>query len=106
MIPWKYITVIHKENTLEVSKAIPHPKYNFAIPPIEYDIAILKLAAPVTTTNFFVCLPSNDLDQFLGVKVTASGWGKTSAKETEASKVSCLHVLCFFICLLFFPSVS
>jgi hypothetical protein len=52
-----------------------------------FDIAILKLANPIRTSNVFVCLPTNDLDQFAGTNATASGWGLTSETSNEMSKV-------------------
>jgi hypothetical protein len=55
--------------------------------PVIYDIAILKLASPVERSNGFVCLPTNDLDQFVGADVTASGWGTTSDQVEEVSEV-------------------
>ena len=80
--PWNYMEVVQynekKQNTFKVSKAILHPLYSHPkIPPVQYDIAILKLATPVQTTNFFVCLPHNNLDQFVGQNVTGMGWGVT-----------------------------
>jgi hypothetical protein len=58
-----------------------------ALIPVLYDIAILKLASPIQMSNGFVCLPINKIDQFVGANVTASGWGLTSADDTEPSKV-------------------
>jgi hypothetical protein len=88
ILPWKYVRVVHKNHTLEVSDVLTHPNYDLYVLPLRYDIAILKLATPVTTTKFFVCLPSNDLDQFIGVKMTASGWGKTASEDKHGSKVN------------------
>ncbi len=58
-----------------------------ALIPVLYDIAILKLASPVQMSNGFVCLPTDKFNQFVGANVTASGWGLTSADDTEPSKV-------------------
>ena len=75
------------ENTIKVSKAIIHPKYkNPELGPVHYDIAILKLASPIQTTKFFVCLPKNNQDQYVGQNVTAIGWGLTSSEATETSE--------------------
>ena len=91
--PWNYIEVVQynekRENTFKVSKAILHPLYSHPkMPPVQYDIAILKLATPVQTTNFFVCLPNNNLDQFVGQNVTAMGWGVTEINLHGPSSTS------------------
>ena len=66
---------------MEVSELIFHPKFNKTIGPKPYDIAILRLAAPIKAAHFFLCLPPNDLDQFIGIKGTVSGWGYTSGDK-------------------------
>ncbi len=86
---WIHLKVVHREIYSEVSKVIVHPKYamSMMIPHI-FDVALLKLANPIRTSNVFVCLPNNDLDQFVGAIATASGWGLTSAISNETSKVN------------------
>ena len=80
--------VTHKENILDVSKVIHHPLFNGTVmTPYPYDIAILKLATPIKTTNFFACLPTDNLDLFIGTKAIASGWGMTWPGEEIASDV-------------------
>ena len=75
------------ENIIKVSNAILHPKYKHPEwPPIQYDIAILQLASPIQTTKFFICLPKNNQDQYVGQNVTAIGWGLTSSEATETSE--------------------
>jgi len=92
-LEWKFIEVKHgnlkNEKIHKVSKTILHPKYaRPKIPHVQYDIAILKLETPVQTTNFFLCLPSNNQDQYVGQNVTAMGWGLTAPDEGLAlSKV-------------------
>ena len=77
-----------KESEYKVSNVILHPKYDSPKkPPAQYDIAILKLAAPVHFSNFFVCLPRNNKDQLVGQNVTAIGWGRTKFDSTSVSKV-------------------
>jgi hypothetical protein len=83
---WINVTVVHREKNTTVSKVIKHPKFVMSMPSI-YDIAILKLTTPIKTTDVFVCLPSNDLDRFVGINVKASGWGKESDEEKGPSKV-------------------
>jgi hypothetical protein len=75
------------ENVCKVSKAILHPKYKHPYwPPVQYDIAILKLASPIQTTKFFACLPRNNQDQYVGQNVTAMGWGLTSIETGKTSE--------------------
>ena len=85
---------------MEVSKVTVHPKCapSIMIPTI-FDVAILKLANPTRTSNVFVCLPTNDLDQFVGANATASGWGLTSATANETSKVKSQ-------CLVMVPTIQ
>ncbi len=90
--PWNYVEVVHQDNKMEnilnVSKVILHPLYESPkLQPVNYDIAILKLAAPIQTTKFFVCLPRNNQDQYVGQNITAIGWGITSYDTKVASKV-------------------
>jgi len=68
--------LLKKNATYDVSDVITHPKFGRQTSLIIYDFAILKLKVPVNETNFFVCLPSNDLDQFVGANLTISGWGR------------------------------
>ena len=91
-LEWKFIKVKHghlkNEKVHEVSKILLHPKFaRPKIPHMQYDIAILKLEAPVQTTNFFLCLPSNNQDQYVGQNVAAMGWGLTSLDHIAPSKV-------------------
>ena len=56
-----------------------HPKYTKKQ---EYDLALLKLAAPVDFNSVPhvrpVCLPSNRDERFEGLRATVVGWGYTS----------------------------
>ena len=79
---WINVTVVHREKNTTVSKVIKHPKFVMAMPSI-YDIAILKLTTPIKTTDDFVCLPSNDLDRFVGINVKASGGAKNQTKKRD-----------------------
>ncbi|KAK2726121.1 hypothetical protein QYM36_000544 [Artemia franciscana] len=64
------------EIKLKVEKVIIHEKFK------EYhnDLALMKLAAPVNTTEYIriVCISDEiDDEKFLGVKCIASGWGQS-----------------------------
>ena len=100
---WIYVKVTHKENILDVSKVIHHPLFNGTVmTPYPYDIAILKLATPIKTTHFFVCLPTNDLDLFMGITATTSGWGITRPEEEVPSNVKTKIELNFALFLSLF----
>ena len=47
------------------------------------DISLLKLAFPVTFTNYIIpaCLPVQDVDVTVGMNCTISGWGNTEGKK-------------------------
>ncbi len=89
---WKRVEVqqfdpLSKEYiTLEVSDVIPHPEYGKPPRMSKCDLAILKLKVPVSNTNFFICLPANDRNQFIGANVTISGWGSTTFENQESPK--------------------
>ena len=57
-----------------------HPRYTKNTK--EYDLALLKLAAPVDFNSVPhvrpVCLPSNKDERFAGLRATVVGWGDTS----------------------------
>jgi len=50
---------------------------------VENDISLLKLAAPVTYTDYIIpaCLPSHDVDVMVGLNCTISGWGYTRGQQ-------------------------
>ena len=79
--------LIKKNTTYEVSDVLLHPKFERTQVFNLYDFAILKLKVPVKKTNFFICLPSNQLGQLVGKNLTISGWGLTSLNMNDNSDV-------------------
>ncbi|KAI5092630.1 vitamin K-dependent protein C precursor, partial [Silurus meridionalis] len=68
------------EVTISVVKTIPHPQFNRRT--ADNDIAMLRLASPVTFNTYIVpaCLPSKDLAERVlhlnGTMTVVTGWGK------------------------------
>jgi hypothetical protein len=69
---------LKKNTSYEVSSVLSHPKFGTDIIYTIYDFAILKLKNSVKEPNFFVCLPNNNVDQFVRANLTISGWGQTN----------------------------
>uniref|UniRef100_A0A2S2N7Q6 Serine proteinase stubble n=1 Tax=Schizaphis graminum TaxID=13262 RepID=A0A2S2N7Q6_SCHGA len=67
-----------------VARKIVHPKYNFFT--YEYDLAMVRLEAPVKYTPHIVpiCLPGSD-DLLIGENATVTGWGRLSEGGTLPS---------------------
>ena len=76
-----------RENTFKVTNILRHPRYGSNGQFMSHDFALLRLKVPVTSTNFFVCLPNDDQDQFVGANLTISGWGITKFQSRNVSKV-------------------
>jgi secreted trypsin-like serine protease len=68
--------LLKKNTSYEVSSVLSHPKFGTDIIYTIYDFAILKLKNSVKEPNVFVCLPNNNVDQFVGANLTISGWGR------------------------------
>lgn len=60
-----------------VARKAVHPKYNFFT--YEYDLALVKLEAPVQFAPHIspICLPATD-DLLVGENATVTGWGRLS----------------------------
>lgn len=60
-----------------VARKAVHPKYNFFT--YEYDLALVKLEAPVSFAPHIapICLPASD-DLLVGENATVTGWGRLS----------------------------
>jgi secreted trypsin-like serine protease len=82
-----YEPLLKKQTTYEVSNVLSHPRFGSFTFLTLNDFAILKLKVPVKKTNIFVCLPSNQLGQFVGANMTVSGWGLTSLSPNGSSNV-------------------
>jgi len=75
-----------KTKKVDVDKIIMHEGYDRRI--IDNDIALIKLAQPVTLNEEFVrpaCLPANNENDFDGLIATAAGWGTTSQGGTQSN---------------------
>jgi len=72
--------LLKKNTKYEVASVLSHPKFGEDVIYTIYDFAILKLKNSVKKPNFFVCLPNNNVDQFVGADLTISGWGRTNPK--------------------------
>lgn len=73
---------------VDVEQLIPHEAYNTNSKTQENDIALLRLAQPVTFTDWIkpVCLPtSNNLRSisYDNVNLDVSGWGKTENGKSK-----------------------
>lgn len=67
---------------VDVEELIPHEAYNSNSKTQENDLALLRLAQPVTFTDWIkpICLPTNPNLQTMsydGVNLEVAGWGKT-----------------------------
>jgi hypothetical protein len=82
----KFDPVSKEYITLEVSEVIPHPNFELTSIMAFQDFAIVKLKVPVSDTNFFICLPTDDENQFIDANVTISGWGRTAFENESGSK--------------------
>lgn len=77
---------------IPISKVFQHPKYN-ENGQEENDIAILRLATPVTYSYFIkpICLPSDPIlrtkTNYTGTKFVTSGWGRTEKKQQSDVKL-------------------
>lgn len=60
-----------------VARKAVHPKYNYYT--YEYDLALVKLEAPVQFAPHIspICLPATD-DLLVGENATVTGWGRLS----------------------------
>jgi len=79
-----------------VARKIVHPKYNFFT--YEYDLAMVRLEAPVKYTPHIVpiCLPGSD-DLLIGENATVTGWGRLSEGGTLPSVLQEVIILCSLI---------
>jgi len=79
-----------------VARKIVHPKYNFFT--YEYDLAMVRLEAPVKYTPHIVpiCLPGSD-DLLIGENATVTGWGRLSEGGTLPSVLQEVIMLCSLI---------
>ncbi|ODM93294.1 Trypsin-2 [Orchesella cincta] len=70
---------------IDVDKIIMHPQYSRRT--IDNDIALLKLAKPVTLDNVIipVCLPANNDHSFENFTATAAGWGATKESGSTSN---------------------
>jgi len=82
-----------------VARKIVHPKYNFFT--YEYDLAMVRLEAPVKYTPHIVpiCLPGSD-DLLIGENATVTGWGRLSEGGTLPSVLQEVTILFIFIVIL------
>lgn len=77
---------------IPISMIFKHPKYNVNGQE-ENDIAILRLAEPVTYSYFIqpICLPSDPVlrskTDFQGNKFITAGWGRTEKKQQSEVKL-------------------
>ncbi|NXE27876.1 TMPS5 protease, partial [Ardeotis kori] len=77
---------IKQEAGLPVEKIISHPLYNDNS--LDYDIALLKLQAPLNFSDAIraVCLPPSQQDLLPGTRCWVSGWGYTSPGQAQVSE--------------------
>ena len=74
-----------KSFTYKVSKIISHPNYSAHNMLPFPDLAIIKLEIPIKESDFFVCLPNDNMSQLAGVNLTISGWGRTNTVISSKS---------------------
>ncbi|XP_031619833.1 serine protease easter-like [Contarinia nasturtii] len=77
---------------IEVVERIPHKNYNSNSKAQENDIALLRLARPVSFTDWVkpICLPiGNDIanKNFDGLPLIVAGWGKTENASSSSVKL-------------------
>ncbi|KAL0966579.1 hypothetical protein UPYG_G00297040 [Umbra pygmaea] len=77
------------EVQLQVTKFFPHPNYNKIT--VDNDIALLRLASPVTFTKYIIpaCLPGRGLAERVlhlnGTNTVVTGWGKQNHSSSGFS---------------------
>lgn len=78
-----------------VARKFVHPKYNFFT--YEYDLAMVRLDAPVQYTPHIVpiCLPGSD-DLLIGENATVTGWGRLSEGGTLPSVLQEVIIIIIF----------
>ena len=76
---------IASEVISEVSKIIRHSAYS--IKTMDSDIALIKLARPVTFTRYIqpICLPKKHLGEPVGQKCFITGWGRLGEKDATSN---------------------
>jgi trypsin len=91
----RYNTLTHASGgtLVAVQSIIAHPQYNSGT--IDYDIAILRLAAPLSlgqTQAKAIPLPSQGADPAEGAMALVSGWGTTSSGGSLSASLQSVKV--------------
>ena len=82
--PCHYFSIASEVKS-EVSKIVRHSAYS--IKTMDSDIALIKLAKPVTFTKYIqpICLPNRHLEEPVGQKCFISGWGKLGERNATSN---------------------
>ena len=70
---------------IKASKIIRHEDYKLGS--YDADIALVKLASPVTYNSFIkpVCLPDQGQNEVIGENCTVTGWGRLQEGGNQAT---------------------
>ncbi|NWH71707.1 TMPS5 protease, partial [Piaya cayana] len=76
---------VKEEDGVSVEKIVSHSLYNDSS--LDYDIALLKLQAPLNFSDAVraACLPPSSQDLFQGTQCWVSGWGYTSPEQAQVT---------------------
>ena len=76
---------IASEVKSEVSTIVRHSAYSLKT--MDSDIALIKLARPVTFTKYIkpICLPQKHLEEPVGQKCFITGWGKLGENNVTSN---------------------
>ncbi len=78
-----------RSQQLGVEKIILHPYYHWKIQADRYDLAVLRLDAPVEYRPHIlpICLPEKDVMPPVGTECMVSGWGATNPYSKARPKL-------------------